>query len=88
MVQTLEILPGVVLRYMQAGRFKQGCLSIQFLRPMTAQEAGLNALIPAVLLRGCAGYPDLQRITEKLDDLYGASVGTLVRPRDLVYHPR
>ena len=79
MVQTLEILPGVVLRYMQAGRFKQGCLSIQFLRPMTAQEAGLNALIPAVLLRGCAGYPDLQRITEKLDDLYGASVGTLVR---------
>lgn len=79
MVQTLEILPGVVLRYMQAGRFKQSALSIQFLRPMTMEEAGVNALIPAVLLRGCEGYPDLQRITEKLDDLYGASVGTLVR---------
>ena len=79
MVQTFEILPGVVLRYMQASRFKQGALSIQFLRPMTVEEAGLNALIPAVLLRGCVRYPDLQQITEKLDDLYGASVGTLVR---------
>lgn len=79
MVQTFEILPGVTLRHIQDHRFKQGCLSIQFLRPMAAQEAGLNALIPAVLLRGCEGYPDLQRITEKLDDLYGASVGTLVR---------
>jgi len=79
MIQTLEISPGVVLRHMQASRFKQAAFSIQFLRPMTAQEAGLNALIPAVLLRGCENYPDLQRITEKLDDLYGASVGTLVR---------
>lgn len=79
MVQTMEIRPGVVLRHIQDSRFKQAAFSVQFLRPMTAQEAGLNALIPAVLLRGCEGYPDLQRITEKLDDLYGASVGTLVR---------
>ena len=79
MVQTLEILPGVVLRHMGIDRFKQGCLSVQFLRHMTAEEAGINALIPAVLLRGCEGYPDLQQITQKLDDLYGASVGTLVR---------
>ena len=79
MYQTLELLPGVTLRYIQATRFKQSCLSIQFLRQMTAQEAGLNALIPAVLLRGCRDYPDLQRITQRLDDLYGASIGTLVR---------
>lgn len=79
MVQTLEILPGVILRYMQDTRFKQAALSVQLLRPMAAEEAGVNALIPAVLLRGCREYPDLQRITEKLDDLYGAAVGTLVR---------
>lgn len=79
MVQTIQVMPGVVLRHIQDSRFKQAAFSIQFLRPMTAQEAGLNALIPAVLLRGCQGYADLQRITEKLDDLYGASVGTLVR---------
>ncbi len=79
MYQTLEIAPGVTLRYMQASRFKQGCLSIQFLRPMQASEAGTNALIPAILLRGCRSCPDLKQITERLDDLYGASIGTLVR---------
>ncbi len=79
MYQTLEILPGVTLRCRKATRFKQGAFSIQFLRPMELREAAVNALIPAVLLRGCEGYPDLKCITEHLDDLYGASVGTLVR---------
>ena len=79
MYQTLEILPGVTLRYIRATRFKQGCLTLQFLRPMVTEEAGVNALIPAILLRGCRNYPDLKHITERLDDLYGASIGTLVR---------
>ena len=79
MYETISIAPGVNLRCMQDRRFKQGCLSIQFLRPMGAQEAAANALIPAILLRGSQRYPDLQQITHRLDDLYGASVGTLVR---------
>ena len=79
MIQVIELLPGVTLRCCRAEKFKQGCLSLQFLRPMTAGEAALNALIPAVLLRGTANRPDLRAITEALDDLYGASVGTLVR---------
>ena len=79
MIQVIELLPGVTLRCCRAEKFKQGCLSLQFLRPMTAGEAALNALIPAVLLRGTANRPDLRAITQALDDLYGASVGTLVR---------
>lgn len=79
MYQTIQLQPGVVLRHIQAERFKQGCLSIQILRTMRQEEAALNALLPAVLLRGCRNYPDLQVITQRLDDLYGASVGTLVR---------
>ena len=39
----------------------------------------MNALIPTVLLRGCEGHPDLRAITNRLDELYGASVGTMVR---------
>jgi len=39
----------------------------------------MNALIPAVLLRGTQRRPDLRAITLHLDDLYGASVGALVR---------
>ena len=79
MYETFTLGPGISLRYMQVQRFKQSCLSVQLLRPMCEDEAAKNALLPAVLLRGCRDYPDLKCITEKLDDLYGASVGTLVR---------
>ena len=79
MIQTIALLPGVTLRCFPAERFKQGCLSIQFLRPMCKEEAALNAIIPAVLLRGTTAHPDLRSITLRLDDLYGASVGALVR---------
>ena len=79
MLQIKEILPGITLRCMHSSRFKQSALSIQLLRPMDKAEAAQNALLPAILLRGCREYPDLQRITQHLDDLYGASIGTLVR---------
>ena len=79
MLRTIQLLPGVTLRCFPAERFKQGCLSLQFLRPMCREETALNALIPAVLLRGTAEHPDLRSITLRLDDLYGASVGALVR---------
>ena len=79
MIKTMQIFPGVTLRCFRDDRFKQGALSLQFLRPMCKEEAALNALLPAVLLRGCKSAPDMRSITLKLDDLYGASVGALVR---------
>ena len=79
MVKTMELLPGVTLRCFPAQRFKQGCLSVQFLRSMSRQEAAMNALLPAVLLRGTVNCPDMRAITLQLDNLYGASVSALVR---------
>jgi len=79
MIQTIAIAPGITLRCCPDDRFKQGCLSVQLVRPMCREEASLNALLPAVLLRGSKNCPDLRAITWYLDDLYGASVGTLVR---------
>lgn len=79
MIKTIELSPGVTLRCVQDHRFKQGCLSIQLMRPMKREEAALNALIPAILLRGTKQYRDLRAITLRLDDLYGASVSALVR---------
>ena len=79
MIKTIELFPGVTLRCFRDDRFKQGALTIQFLRPMRKEEASLNALLPSVLLRGCKSAPDMRAITLKLDDLYGASVGALVR---------
>ena len=79
MINTISIFPGITLRCYADDRFKQGCLSLQMIRPQKAEEAAMNALIPTVLLRGCVSCPDLRTITNRLDDLYGASVGTMVR---------
>lgn len=78
-MEILELSGGVTLRCFQDDRFKQSAISIQFVRPMCKEEAALNALLPAVLLRGCESARDMREITLRLDDLYGASVGSLVR---------
>ncbi|MBQ4642110.1 MAG: insulinase family protein [Oscillospiraceae bacterium] len=79
MIQTISILPGVTLRCFRDDRFKQNSLSLQFVRPMQKDEVAMNALLPAVLLRGCQSAPDLRAITLRLDDLYGGAVGAQVR---------
>ena len=79
MIQTFSLAPGVTLRCCPESRFKHACLSVQFVTPMAQDTAAMNALLPAVLLRGCQSAPDLRSITARLDDLYGASVSTLVR---------
>ena len=79
MVVKQEILPGVTLRCYPDDRFKQARLSVQFVRPMCREEAAMNALLPALLLQGTEKYPDARAVTIRLDELYGASVGTLAR---------
>ena len=77
----IEILPDVFLTSVQTDKFKTGCFSVNLLRPMRREEASANALIPSVLLRGSERWPDIRAISARLDELYGASVGTLVRKK-------
>lgn len=79
MIETRTLFPGVNLRAYRDTRFKQGALSIQFVRPMVAEEAALNALLPNLLLRGTRRCPTLRAITQELDMLYGAAVSPFVR---------
>lgn len=79
MIEVIRLSERAVLRVFRDDRFKQGCLSVQFVCPMDRDEAGMNALLPNVLLRGTEKTPDLRAITLRLDDLYGASVGPLSR---------
>lgn len=79
MVVKTELLPGVTLRCYPDDRFKQGRLSLQFVRKMCREEAAMNALLPALLLQGTKNYPDARAVTIRLDELYGTSVGTLTR---------
>ena len=77
----IELLPGVYLRAIRTDRFKTGYLNLNFVRPLTADEAPLASLLPSVLLRGTRSCPDMRRISAFLDEHYGASVGTLVRKK-------
>ena len=79
MIVQTELFPGITLRCCRDPRFKQSCLSVQFLRPMCREEAALNAMLPAVLLRGSRLHPDLRSITHYLDTLYGSAVAAQVR---------
>jgi len=79
MIQTFPLFPGITLRCCRDTRFKQGCLSFQIVRPMCSEENAMNALLPSVLLRGTRQHGDLRAITNRLDELYGASVSAVVR---------
>ena len=79
MIQTIQLSPGVVLRHYPDKRFKIAVLSVQFLRPLCREEAALNALLSAVLLRGTEKNPDMRSITARLDDLYGAHISPHMR---------
>jgi len=79
MIKTQELFPGVTLRCCRDTRFKQGCLSLQLVRPMCRAENAMNALLASVLLRGTKAHPNLRAITQHLDELYGAAVSPIVR---------
>ena len=72
------------LTAVQSEKFKTSCFSVNFLRPLLREEAAPNALTGGVLLAGCSAAPDIRSISIKLDTLYGASVGTLVRKKGAV----
>lgn len=76
-----QLMPGVWLTAIESRKFKTGCFSVNLFRPLCHAEAAKNALIPAVLLRGCRRYPDIRSITIKLDELYGAAVGSVTRKK-------
>ena len=79
MIQTINLTPGVVLRHYPDKRFKTAVLSVQLQRPLCREEAAMNALLSAVLLRGTGKNPDMRSITARLDGLYGAHISPLMR---------
>ncbi len=74
-----EIMPGVALNYLHSRKFKTACMSLSLLTQLERENASMNALIPYVLRRGTTAYPDMQAISARLEELYGAAVEPVVR---------
>ena len=76
-----ELMPGVSLTCVRTEKFKTGCLSVSLLTQLGRESAASVALIPRVLRRGSALYPDMEIIARELDELYGARIEPVVRKK-------
>ena len=76
-----SIAPDVYLTCLRTDKFKSGCLSVSFVTQLTRETAAQNALLPRVLRRGSAKYPDMEILAALLDDYYGARLEPTVRKK-------
>ena len=72
--QVRELFPGVKLTTLRTDRFHSGYFGICLLRPLQKEQAARNALLMNVLRRGTRTLPDMEKLSEALDNLYGASL--------------
>lgn len=68
-----EIKSGITVHLLPNNQFKTNLLSIFITTPMNKQNVTYNALIPAVLMQGSKNYQTYDKISKKLEDMYGAS---------------
>ena len=54
--------------------FKFNSYTINFLMPLSEENATCSALLSQVLKRGCQKYGEMDRIVSRLEELYGASI--------------
>ncbi len=74
-----ELMPGVFLTHLRSDKFKTACMSVNLLTQLKRETAAMDALIPAVLRRGTSRFGDMEQLSRRLDELYGASIEPSVR---------
>lgn len=75
LLKTDKIADEVYFNSINDNRFKTNRLSVNFITPLQEETASLNAVLPFVLEKCSADYPDVTLLSQKLDLLYGAAVG-------------
>ena len=74
-----ELMPGVFLSHLRSDKFKTACMSVTLLTQLRRETAAMNAVIPFVLRRGTTRYRDMEQLSRRMDELYGAAVEPVVR---------
>ncbi len=65
---------GVVCNYGITDQFKSSYISVDFILPLTVENATGMSLLAGVLSRGCKAYPQMDKISRFLAKNYGASL--------------
>lgn len=74
MINRIKIYDGVHLNTIASEKFKTNYMSVCFVVPLDKADAHLTALVPKILSRGCRNYPDMAKISERLEYLYDAGI--------------
>ncbi len=64
---------GIEIYRINTDKFKTSSINFFFLDDLTRENVTKNALLPAVMRRGCEAYPTFRDIALRLEMLYGAS---------------
>ena len=75
-----NIADGVRLCAQSTDKFKTCRINISMAMPLDS-DASARAILPFILQRRCAKYPDYIALNRELDELYGASVSAGVLKR-------
>ena len=73
-MQIGELAPGVQGCLIPSARFKTTRVSLTFYLPLDAGTVSGYAMLPYLLSRSTAAYPDSRSLNARLDTLYGAAV--------------
>ncbi len=74
-MKRITLQPRVHLNVMPFSKFKTNYVCIELCMPLRAETAPLYTLIPQVLDRGCAAYPDLPTLARRTEEIYGTGIG-------------
>lgn len=73
LIEKIASLNGIEVYHLKTGKFKTNTINIFFHDILTKENVTKNALVPAVLRRGCARFPTFQDIALYLEELYGST---------------
>ena len=68
----IEIKEGINLHIINTNKFKTNLLAVFLTTPLNRENVTKNALIPMILRRGSSKLTNLEEISNKLDEMYGA----------------
>ena len=70
---------GVDFQSVQNTNFKTMRISVHFMLPIEKERISANAVLPALLCRASRQYPDYTKLSQRLSELYGASLNAEVQ---------
>lgn len=73
-MKIIQLGAGAQLAVIRDDRFQTVRISAHFMLPVQADTAAAHAMLPRLLPRGCARYPDYTAFNRKLAMLYGAGI--------------